>query len=77
MTTRRIEELANEVAREIGQHFAGFRIDRADVLLDGLDVTFSWTQPTRTIVHLQIRDQDTDTAIKATIRRQLTDQLDD
>jgi hypothetical protein len=75
MTPRRIEELANEVAQEIGQPFAGFRIDHADVILGGLDVTFSWTWPTRTVVHLQILDQDTDTVIKAKIRSQL--HLDD
>jgi len=75
MTPRRIEELANEVAQEIGQHFTGFTIQRADVVLGGLDVIFSWKQPTRTVVHLQIRDQDTDTVIKAEIRSQLTNQL--
>ncbi len=71
MTTRRIEELANEVQQETGQHFTDFRIDRADVLPDGLDVTFSWAHPLLKVVNIKIRDQDSDASIKEAIRRQL------
>ncbi len=71
MTTRRIEELANEVAQETGQHLTDFRIDRADVAPDGLDVTFSWAHPFLKFVNIKIREQDTDASIKEAIRRQL------
>jgi hypothetical protein len=71
MTDRRIEELANEVAREMGQHFTGFRIDLADVLPDGLNVTFSWAHPFRKIVNIKIGERDSDDFIKEAIRRQL------
>ncbi len=71
MTQRRIEELANEVAREMGKTFAGFKIDHVDLSLDALEITFSWLAAFQATVHLRIRDQDTDEDIKQEIRRQL------
>jgi hypothetical protein len=71
MTNRRIEELANEVAQETGQHLTDFRIDRADVAPDGLEVTFSWAHPFLKVVNIKIREQDSDDNIKEAIRRQL------
>jgi len=71
MTQRRIEELANEVAREIGTTFAGFKIDHVELLPDALAITFSWLAPFQATVHLRIRELDTDEDIKQEIRRQL------
>jgi hypothetical protein len=72
MTTRGIEELANEVAQELGLQFSGFRIEHADISVTRSDLSFSWTQPIRAVVDLHIRDDDTDSTIKAMIRAQLT-----
>lgn len=72
MTTRRIEELAKEVAQEMGQNLSGFRVDRADVAFSKLYVTFSWTHPVLTTVHVQISDEDTEATVKAAIRDQLS-----
>ena len=71
MTQRRIEELANEVAREMGKTFAGFKIDHVNLLPDALEIRFSWLAAFQATVHLRIRDQDTDEDIKQEIRRQL------
>lgn len=71
MTGRRIEELANEVAKETGQTFAGFTIHRAELLPDALVITFSWKAPFRARINLAIHEYDTETSIKEEIRRQL------
>ena len=69
---RRIEELAQEVAREVRSiRLAGFAIRPVERTPDALVVQCSWRLPIYIEVTITIRDRDTDETIKAEIRRQL------
>ncbi len=71
MTHQKIEELANEVAKDVAQHFAGFAVESFEVRGGAISILFSWQGSFRTKVILCLKEKDTDESIREEIRRQL------
>ena len=69
---KRIEELAQEVAREVRTiRLAGFAIRSVEHTPGALVVGCSWRLPIYIEVTITVRDRDTDETIRNEIRRQL------
>ena len=75
MTDQTVEELAKEVAAELGKNLSGFAMGRVDRTPTELVITFAWRLPTHTEVCISLHGNDSKESIKDQIRRQL-EQLD-
>jgi len=71
MTEQRIEELAEEVAREVGTKIDGFAIERVVNRPLALTIIISWREPFHTEVSIKLTEEATDESIKQEIHRQL------
>ena len=73
MTDQTVEELAKEVAVELGKNLSGFAMGRVDRTPTELVVSFAWRQPTNTEISITLHENDSKESIKDQIRKQLKD----